>query len=516
LDGFFAIIVIVALLCGVALGWFLGQRGTAAIQSERDAREADFKRAIVDLASAEERARAAFGLREELAEVRAELSEMREDRDRVRLENTALKTHAASFEHRLSERLAEEEARLKMAHDAHEARERALREAFQAREQTSTETYEARIAGLLHAKDLLATQFAEVSNKLLTEAQENFLKRADERFRQSEETAGQNLKSMLQPVSDRLLRYEETVTKVEAERLSAFDQLKGQLEGLRVGQEKVSTEAAKLVNSLRNAPKSRGRWGEQQLKNVLETCGLSEHTDFQTEVSIAGGDEGGRLRPDAIVKVPGGRSLVIDAKVSLNAYQDAFGAVDEAERKRGLDLHAASMRAHVNGLGNKSYWSQFPDAPDYVIMFVPGEHFLSAALEHDPTLWDFAFDKRVLLATPTNLIAIARTVSAVWRQEKLAADARRIGELGKEMHDRLAVAAEHMRVVGSGLGSAVNRYNDFVGSFERNVLSTGRKFRDLNIESTAKEIPSLQPVEALARYGDAAPALAAPVDEAAE
>ena len=208
------------------------------------------------------------------------------------------------------------------------------------------------------------------------------------------------------------------------------------------------------------------------------------------------------MRPDAIVTVPGGRSLVIDAKVSLNAYQDAFGAVDEGERKKGLDLHAAAMRAHVNGLGNKAYWSQFDDAPDYVIMFVPGEHFLSAALEQDSTLWDFAFEKRVLLATPTNLIAIARTVAAVWRQERLAADARRIGELGKEMYDRLAVAGEHLRVVGGGLSSAVNRYNDFVGSFERNVLSTGRKFRDLNIEPTSKEIPDLQPVEALARYAD--------------
>eukprot|EP01035_Chromulina_nebulosa_P033812 gene33812-45284_t len=173
------------------------------------------------------------------------------------------------------------------------------------------------------------------------------------------------------------------------------------------------------------------------------------------------------------------------------------------------------MRAHVNALGNKAYWSQFADAPDYVIMFVPGEHFLSAALEHDPTLWDFAFEKRVLLATPTNLIAIARTVSAVWRQEKLAKEARKIGELGKELYDRLAISAQHLRVMGSGLSSAVNNYNKFVGGFERNVLSSGRKFLGLNIEPGAREIEEVPPVEALARYGDV-PKLIEDIGEAAE
>ena len=375
--------------------------------------------------------------------------------------------------------------------------------------------HRATLEELKQARDAMAAQFGEVANKLLAEAQRSFLDRADARFRQSEETAGQNLKSMLQPVSDRLQRYEEAVGKVESERKGAFSELKGQIEQMRLGQEKVSTEAAKLVNSLRNAPKSRGRWGEQQLKNVLETCGLSEHTDFQTEVSISGGDEGRRLRPDAIIRVPGGRALVIDAKVSLNAYQDAFGAVDEAERLRGLGLHATSMRTHVNGLGNKAYWSQFKDAPDYVIMFVPGEHFLSAALEHDPTLWDFAFEKRVLLATPTNLIAIARTVSAVWRQEKLADEARRIGELGKELYDRLAKAAGDLRKVGGGLTSAVNNYNSFVSSFESRALVTARKFRDLNIETGGREIEEVQPVEALARYGDGVGLLEVR-DEAAE
>ena len=201
--------------------------------------------------------------------------------------------------------------------------------------------------------------------------------------------------------------------------------------------------------------------------------------------------------------------------MSLNAYQDAFGAIDEAERHGGLAAHAGAMRAHVNALGNKAYWSQFADAPDYVIMFVPGEHFLSAALEHDPGLWDFAFDKRVLLATPTNLIAIARTVAAVWRQEKLAAEAREIGELGKAMYDRLAVAAGHLKTVGGGLTTAVNNYNKFVSSFETRVLATGREFQKLNIEVGAKPIEEVPAVEVLARYGEAE-LLAAPAQEPAE
>ena len=443
------LMVAVALLAGLGVGWLLGGRGVAEARADAAAREADFKKAIVDLAAASERARAADALRDEIAALRA-------DRDAARLEAAELRANAANFE--------------------------------------------ARLAEMREAKEQMGQQFAELSAKALNEAQAQFLKRAEERFRQSEETAGHNLKAMLHPVHERLARYEEAVSKVEAERRDAFGELKGQIEQMRLGQERVSQEAAKLVNSLRNAPKSRGRWGEQQLRNVLEASGLSEHIDFETEVSV-NDEEGGRLRPDAVIRVPGGRNLVVDAKVSLNAYQDAFGAVDEAERTTGLAAHAAAMRAHVNTLGAKAYWSQFADAPDYVIMFVPGEHFLSAALEHDHDLWNYAFEKRVLMATPTNLVAIAKTVASVWQQERLAISARQIGQLGKEMHDRLATAAEHMRVVGGSLSSAVNRYNDFVGSFERNVLSTGRKFRDLNIETTSKEIPELPPVESLARYG---------------
>ena len=361
--------------------------------------------------------------------------------------------------------------------------------------------FEARIQELVEAKEGLSAQFAEISNKLLAEAQDTFLKRADQRFRQSEENAGQNLKALLQPVHERLERYETTVQKVEAERRDAFGMLSGQIEAMRTGTERVSAEAAKLVNALRNAPKARGRWGEQQLRNVLESCGLSEHCDFATEVSVADG-EGGRLRPDVVVRVPGGQSLVIDAKVSLNDYQDAFGAIDETDRVAHLAAHAAAIRAHINTLGAKAYWSQFEDAPDYVVMFIPGEHFLTAALEQDSTLWDYAFDKKVLLATPTNLIAVARTVAAVWRQERLAKEARQIGELGKELYERLAKAADDLRKVGSELASAVNNYNSFVSSFETRSLVTARKFRDLNIEPGRRDIEMLTPVEALPRYAD--------------
>ncbi len=428
--------IIVALLVGLAAGWWFANRGVAALRAERDARTDEFKKAIVDLAGAEERAKAADAVRQELAAIR-------DDRDARRAEIARLEAEARGFDARLTE----------------------LRE----------------------AKDALAAQFGQVGQKLLAEAQDRFLQRANERFRESEETAGQNLRALLQPVSDRLQRYEEGVQKVEAERRDAFGELRGQIEQMRVGQESVRSEAAKLVNALRNAPKARGRWGEQQLRNVLESCGLSEHADFATEVSVTDA-EGGRFRPDVIVRIPGGKSLVIDAKVSLNAYQDAFGAVDEAERAAGLTAHAAAMRAHVNGLGAKAYWNQFDDAPDYVVMFVPGEHFLSAALEHDPTLWDYAFDRRVLLATPTNLIAIARTVAAVWRQEQLAEQAREIAQLGKDLYARLSVMGGHVAKLGKNLDTAMGAYNQFVGSLESQVLTQARRFEALKIDTAGKSI----------------------------
>ena len=361
--------------------------------------------------------------------------------------------------------------------------------------------FDEQVRMLSEAKELLSAQFGEIGQKLLGEAQQAFLQRADERFHQAGEKNEEKIKQLLMPVGERLKAYEEQVGKLEKDRIDAFGDLKGLIGDMRLGQERVSSVASGLMNSLRNAPKARGRWGEQQLKNVLESCGLSQHVDFALEASIETSE--GRLRPDAVLRVPGGGTLVIDAKVSLNDYQDAFDSVDDDVRAIAMARHCASMRNHIEGLSRKAYWDQFDDAPDYVIMFVPGEHFLAAALEHEPRLWDLAFERKVLLATPTNLVAIARTVAGVWRQESLAREAKHIGALGKEMYERIAVAAGHLKTVGSGLSSAVNNYNKFVGSFERNVMSTGRKFAELNVETGKRELEDVPLVEALPRYGDA-------------
>ncbi|MEQ1496801.1 MAG: DNA recombination protein RmuC, partial [Novosphingobium sp.] len=286
-------------------------------------------------------------------------------------------------------------------------------------------------ASLLTAQDSLKKEFEAAGAKVLAQAQETFLTRAQERFSHSEEKSAERLKALLEPVDARLKSYEEQVQSLEKGRVDAFGQLTGLIQSVRDGQEQVKAEAARLGNSLTNAPKARGRWGERALQNVLEQCGLSEHTDFSLEHSLD--TDEGRLRPDAIVHVPGQKKLVIDAKVSLNAYQAAFECSDDAERKRHLDLHARSMRGHIQTLAAKGYQSQFEEAPDYVVMFVPGEHFVAAALEHDPELWDFAFHNKVLLATPTNLVAIARTVAMVWKQDQLAREAVEIGRAGADL-----------------------------------------------------------------------------------
>nr|WP_221227126.1 DNA recombination protein RmuC [Novosphingobium sediminicola] len=451
-----ALFVIVALVVGLGLGWFFGQRPVAESQArlvEREKAFAElderFRRAITDLAGASERAMRADGLAQALEDARADM--LRAQRD--------LATLRAQAEH------FEEQKRL-----------------------------------LIESQEQLRREFELAGARVLERAQEAFLSRAEARFTQSEEKQAERINSVLAPVGARLKAYEDQVSALEKGRVDAFGQLTGLIQSIRDGQEKVREEAARLGNALTNAPKARGRWGEQALRNVLEQCGLSEHTDFVTEHSID--TEEGRLRPDAIVSIPGQKKLVIDAKVSLNAYQEAFEASDEGARDIALARHVASMRGHVQTLATKSYQSQFAEAPDYVVMFVPGEHFVAAAMEKDPELWDFAFRNRVLLATPTNLVAIARTVAMVWKQDMLAQEAREIGRLGGELYDRLAVAGDHLKRVGGGLTSAVDNYNKFVGSFERNVMASGRRLRDKGIEIGKREIEDVALVESQPRHGD--------------
>ena len=452
-----AVIAIIALLAGLAIGWKFGSdagaKPVADLKERLAGREDEFKRAVAELGES----------RSELSDARAQLS-------------------AANERAAQADRLAQELEKAR----GENATFRAERAGFEEQKRLLEES-----------RENLLKEFENTGAKVLEAARERFDTEASKRLGEAQTQHKEAVANLLKPVSERLQKYEEQVGNLEKQRSDAFSRLHQQIETMRLSQEEVRREAQRLGNSLTNAPKARGRWGERALQNVLEQCGLSEHTDFHLEQSID--TEGGKLRPDAIVNVPGQKKLVIDAKVSLNAYQAAFEAEDDAERTRHLDLHAKSMRNHVQTLGSKGYQSQFDDAPDYVVMFVPGEHFVAAALEHDPELWDFAFHNKVLLATPTNLVAIARTVAQVWRQDKMAAEAAEIGRMGAELHDRLRVAAEHMKRVGGGLETAVNNYNKFVGSFERNVLTSGRRMAEKGLE-IAKEIEEVPLVEAAPRY----------------
>jgi DNA recombination protein RmuC len=363
--------------------------------------------------------------------------------------------------------------------------------------QADARNFEARMKELLEAKEALTAQFHEVGAKLLSDAQKQFLERADARFNQASEKSETQLKALLQPVEATLKRYEDGLKEVEKNRVDQYAGLREAVQLLHAGHGQVRDETARLVNALRSSPKARGRWGEQSLRNVLEQAGLSPFADFRTEVSV--NTEDGRLRPDVVVRMPGGRKLIIDAKCSLNAYLDATEEVDEAAKGVHLQKHAAAIRLHAQQLGSKNYWEQFGDAADYVILYIPGEHFLTAALEQDESLWEWSFERRVLLATPTNLVAIARTVASVWRQERLAEEAAEIARLGKELHSRLATMGGHVARMGRNLELATSAYNAFVGSLESQVLTQAKRFETLEVSSGAKEIEPLPMIETAPR-----------------
>jgi DNA recombination protein RmuC len=353
------------------------------------------------------------------------------------------------------------------------------------------------------ARDLAAGVFAELSTKALEQNNAQFLALADARLMEARQVAQgdldqrrQAIEQLLTPLADQLGRYEQSLRLLELERQRAYTGLTAQVTHLAESQEKLQSETRNLVTALRS-PATRGRWGEMQLRRVVEMAGMLEHCDFDEQVHTVG--EEGRLRPDMVVHLPGAKRVVVDAKVPMQAFLDATDATDDSTRKAHLLGHARQLRAHVDALSKKSYWQQFDDSPEFVIAFVPGDPLLSAALEHDSALYEHAVANHVLLATPTTLIGLLRAVAYGWQQDALAENAREVQQIGRELYKRLATFGEHMAKTGRSLSGAVEAYNKAVGSLEHNVLPQARRFQDLGVGGSDKDVPMLDQVDAVAR-----------------
>lgn len=306
------------------------------------------------------------------------------------------------------------------------------------------------------------------------------------------------------PLHETLQRYEQRVAELERARVGAYSELRTQLGQVHEASTALRAEAGQLVAALRS-PQVRGRWGEHQLRRVVEAAGLLEHCDFAEQVSITG-DQGAQ-RPDLVVQLYGGRRIVVDAKAPLDAYLSAMEARDQRVRDHQLDQHARHLRSHVEALGAKRYWASVEQSPDFVVLFLPADPFLDAALARDATLLEHAFGRNVVLATPATLVALLRTIAFSWRQEALTEHAVEVHRLGRELYSRLASLADHLSKVGSSLGSAVTAYNRAIGSLESRVLVSARRFTDLGV--TGEPLPTPAQVE-LAPRQPQAPELVVP------
>lgn len=322
---------------------------------------------------------------------------------------------------------------------------------------------------------------------------EELLKRTDETFRNRELMARERMEAQLKPVADTLAKFQEHVTALEKTRSEETGGLKEQLAALMMASSATRDEARKLTEALRGNTGRRGRWGEQTCRNVLEAAGMAGRFDFEEQTSNA--DEAGRQqRPDFVVRLPGGGMFVIDAKVPL-AFADQ-GEGDEEQRQQAASLRtAASMKTHMRQLASKAYQDQFQPSPDFVAMFVPGDAFLAAALDHEPELMTQAMASRVVIVTPTTLFALCKAVAYGWRAEEQTKNAEDVARLGKELYKRLSVMGGHAAAVGRALDTAVGKYNQFVGSLESQVMVSARRFEDLHVDHEGKELPDLPPVE---------------------
>lgn len=337
------------------------------------------------------------------------------------------------------------------------------------------------------ARAQLSNAFSELANKSLQSNSENFLRLAEQNLGAQQEKAKRDLgerekaiENLVQPLKDSLQASQKQISELEKVRSEAYGGIKSQLESMQLGQKSLAQETQNLVKALRR-PEVRGRWGEITLRRLVELAGMVEHCDFQEQVHSVG--EGQVIRPDMIVRMPNQRDLVVDVKTPLDAYLEAVEAQDDTQRQLGLQRHARNVREHIKTLSSKAYWAQFGNSPEFVILFIPGDQFLSAALNEDPDLIESALAQQIILATPTSFVALLKAVAYGWRQLALADNAQEIRVLAEDLYGRLATFVTHMNKMGRQLGSSVESYNRAVGSLERKVLPGARKFVELGIHS---------------------------------
>lgn len=458
------IVALAAVLFAVLLGWWIGSRSAAPAQKERD-------------------------------EARAERDAQRADAENWRTRfNEAVVNLAA--EAQKVKRLAEVEAQLLVERESAAS----LRANVAAFERGETERERAHLAQLGQLKELqskLEAKFGELAGAAVQTAHEQFLKRADEKLGATGAQNAAKLEALLQPVQSSLDRYEKGLTEIEKARNDSYGALKEAVAQLAVGNETVRRETQRLANVMGASPKARGRWGEEQLRTILESAGLAENVDFSLQSSVSDGDR--QLRPDCVIHLPGKRCIVVDVKCPLVAFEQAYDEQDEGRRAELLLQHAKAIGAYAHDLGRKGYWRQFDLSPDFVIMFIPGEHFLSAAAERAPELIDAAFRNGVIIASTINMLALAKVMAGMWRQESLAAQAKEVAEVGKELYRRLSVMGGHVSKLGRNLSLATGAYNDFVGSLESQVMTQAKRFEALKVETGGKAVEPLPVVEITAR-----------------
>ncbi len=353
-----------------------------------------------------------------------------------------------------------------------------------------------------HTRQELMGSFQALSGEALKQNSEAFLKLAAVSFETLHVKSDSDLvqrqqaiDALVRPLQESLQRYAEEVHVLEQSRQSAYGGLDQHLRSLVESQQRLQQETGNLVKALR-APTVRGQWGELTLKRVAELAGMVDHCDFVQQPSVTG-DEG-RFRPDMVVQLPGGRQIIVDAKTVLSAYLEAHEAQNETHQTEALRRHAAQVKSRMDELSLKAYWTQFDRAPEFVVLFLPGEQFLGAALDQNPRLIEEGFANGIVLATPATLIALLRAVAYGWRQERMATHAEEAGRLGKELYERMAVLAEHMNDVGQSLGKSVSAYNRAVGSLETRILPAARRFKELGVSSD-RDIPVLGPTEIVPR-----------------